>query len=83
MNENAERINGWAAMIGIIAAMGSYALTGDLIPGIWQNIRRNKMLILSATMLLGFILWSLSQEVDDDNDGPGGGLMQPVYAPTP
>ncbi len=36
MNERAERINGWAAMIGVIAAMGSYALTGDLIPGIWQ-----------------------------------------------
>ena len=35
MNENAERINGWAAMIGIVAAMGSYALTGQIIPGIW------------------------------------------------
>ena len=35
MNEKAERINGWAAMIGIMAAMGSHALTGDLIPGIW------------------------------------------------
>jgi len=35
MNENAERINGWAAMLGIVAAMGAYALTGDLIPGIW------------------------------------------------
>ena len=27
MNEKAERINGWAAMIGVIAAMGSYATT--------------------------------------------------------
>ena len=35
MNERAERINGWEAMIGVIAAMGSYALTGDLIPGLW------------------------------------------------
>ena len=35
MNERAERINGWAAMIGVIAAMGSYAVSGDLIPGIW------------------------------------------------
>ena len=32
MNENAERINGWAAMIGVIAAMGSYATTGQIIP---------------------------------------------------
>ena len=35
MNEKAERITGWAAMIGIIAAFGSYAVTGQLIPGIW------------------------------------------------
>ena len=35
MNERAERINGWAAMIGVIAAMGSYAITGQLIPGLW------------------------------------------------
>ena len=35
MNQNAERINGWAAMLGVIAAMGAYALTGDLIPGVW------------------------------------------------
>jgi hypothetical protein len=35
MNENAERINGWAAMLGIVAAMGAYALTGQLIPDIW------------------------------------------------
>ena len=35
MNERTERINGWAAMIGIIAAFGSYAVTGQIIPGIW------------------------------------------------
>ena len=35
MNERAERINGWAAMIGVIAAIGAYALTGDIIPGIF------------------------------------------------
>jgi len=35
MTEQAERINGWAAMIGIIAAIGSYASTGQIIPGIW------------------------------------------------
>ena len=36
MNEKAERINGWAAMIGVIAAMGSYATTGQIIPGLWR-----------------------------------------------
>jgi hypothetical protein len=35
MNERAERINGWAAMIGIVAAMGAYAFTGQIIPGVW------------------------------------------------
>ena len=35
MTPEAERFNGWAAMIGVIAAIGSYATTGQLIPGIW------------------------------------------------
>jgi hypothetical protein len=30
-----ERMNGRAAMIGIVAALGSYAVTGQIIPGIW------------------------------------------------
>jgi hypothetical protein len=33
--EKAERINGWAAMIGIVAAMGSYLSTGQIIPGVF------------------------------------------------
>lgn len=35
MNEKAERINGLAAMIGIVAALGAYATTGQIIPGLW------------------------------------------------
>lgn len=34
-NERAERANGRLAMLGVIAALGSYALTGQIIPGIW------------------------------------------------
>ena len=34
-NEKAELLNGRLAMLGVIAAIGAYALTGDLIPGIW------------------------------------------------
>jgi len=34
-NQKAERLNGRLAMLGVIAAIGSYALTGQLIPGIW------------------------------------------------
>ena len=36
MTPEAEKFNGWAAMVGIIAAFGSYlATTGQLIPGVW------------------------------------------------
>ena len=34
-NEKAEMLNGRLAMLGVIAAMGSYAVTGQIIPGIW------------------------------------------------
>ena len=30
----AERINGWAAMIGFWAAVGAYLTTGQIVPGI-------------------------------------------------
>ena len=34
-NEKAEKLNGRCAMMGIIAALGAYAVTGQIIPGIW------------------------------------------------
>lgn len=34
-NEKAEQLNGRFAMMGIIAALGAYAVTGQMIPGIW------------------------------------------------
>jgi hypothetical protein len=34
-NTNAEKLNGRFAMMGIIAALGAYAVTGQIIPGIW------------------------------------------------
>ncbi len=33
--EKAERWNGRAAMIGFVAAVGAYLITGQVIPGIW------------------------------------------------
>jgi len=33
--ELAERINGRIAMLGVVAAIGAYALTGQLIPGVF------------------------------------------------
>ena len=34
-NEKAEQLNGRLAMMGVIAAIGAYAVTGQLIPGLW------------------------------------------------
>jgi hypothetical protein len=34
-NEKAEMLNGRLAMLGVMAALGAYALTGQIIPGIW------------------------------------------------
>lgn len=34
-NERAEMLNGRLAMLGVIAALGAYALTGQIIPGVW------------------------------------------------
>ena len=33
--ENAERVNGQLAMIGFIAAIGSYIFTGQIVPGVF------------------------------------------------
>lgn len=33
-NEKAERLNGRLAMIGFVAAVGAYLVTGQIIPGI-------------------------------------------------
>ena len=34
-NERAEQLNGRVAMLGVIAAIGAYVTTGQLIPGIF------------------------------------------------
>ena len=33
--ETAEKINGRLAMLGVVAAMGAYAINNQLIPGLW------------------------------------------------
>ena len=34
MTPEAEKFNGWMAMIGFVAALGAYLTTGQIIPGI-------------------------------------------------
>jgi hypothetical protein len=34
-NERAEKLNGRLAMLGFLAAVGAYAVTGQIIPGIF------------------------------------------------
>ena len=34
-NEKAEKLNGRLAMLGVMAALGAYAITGQIIPGVW------------------------------------------------
>ena len=34
-NEKAEKLNGRLAMLGVMAALGAYAVTGQMIPGVW------------------------------------------------
>ena len=42
------------------------------------------MLVLAASLIGSFILWSVlfADEVDDEDDGPGGGMMIPVSVPS-
>ncbi len=44
----------------------------------------NQMLTLSSVLIFAWIIWALNQnDVDDDNDGPGGGMLQPVHVTNP
>ena len=38
MTPEAERFNGWAAMLGFVAAVGAYVTTGQIIPGWFQSL---------------------------------------------
>ena len=42
MTPEAEKFNGWMAMIGFVAAMGAYVTTGQIIPGVLKNLTKLK-----------------------------------------
>ena len=43
------------------------------------------MLVIAFSMIGGFIFAALLSDVDvdDDDNGPGGGMMIPAYVPSP
>ena len=43
----------------------------------------NDVLVIAASMVGGFIFAALLSDgnIDDDDNGPDGGLMQPAYVP--
>ena len=51
MTPEAERFNGWAAMLGFVAAVGAYATTGNIIPGIFQCLIKIQKRLQSNSMV--------------------------------
>jgi hypothetical protein len=42
------------------------------------------MLIISAMLLAGFIFWAafITDDIDDDDNGPDDGMLTPAYIPS-
>ena len=51
MTPEAEKFNGWAAMLGFVAAFGAYATTGQIIPGIFWALIHPLILAITSTLL--------------------------------
>ena len=91
MTPEAERFNGWAAMLGFVAAVGAYATTGQIIPGFVQMSDLSAsheispfLAILWCFYPIGILVFFelLMGSQDDDDDDQGGGIMTPVYQGT-
>ena len=77
MTPEAERFNGWAAMVGIIAAFGA---CNHRAINPWRLV--NDVLLIAASLIGGFIFASLlTEDVSDDDDHFDGGMMQPIQVP--
>ena len=83
----AEQLNGRLAMLGIVACIGAYLTTGQIIPGFVQMSELSAtheispfMAILWCFYPIGIVVFfSLMFSSDDDDDDEGGGIMTPVY----
>ena len=50
MTPEAERFNGWAAMLGFVAAVGAYVTTGQIIPGWFQALVITVLTVLKSNL---------------------------------
>ena len=87
----AEQLNGRLAMLGIVACIGAYLTTGQIIPGFVQMSELSAtheispfMAILQVFYPIGILIFFelLMGSQDDDDDDQGGGIMTPVYQGT-
>ena len=81
-NEKAEKLNGRAAMVGFVAAVGSYLATGHFDSQVYgeRNVTHSGNKV-STGRVQSFCSLLTDGNVDDDDNGPGGGLMTPAYSP--
>ena len=83
-----EQMNGRLAMVGFVAAIGSYLVTGDIIPGLlW--LMTDFQLAVFFPYIVFFLVFGvlyaaglISGPDDHDDDWPDDGMMIPAYAPT-
>ena len=81
MTPEAERFNGWAAMLGFVAAIGAYITTGQIIPGHFLMTEFQAALLFPFIPVGIYLLMEYLLDKPDDDDDQGGGMMIPAYAP--
>ena len=82
--KEAELANGRWAMIGVVAALGTYAFTGQILPGVFWVMSEVQLALLFPYIpfLIVLVFYALLETEDDDNEPPDKGIMQPSYAPS-
>ncbi len=87
----AEQLNGRLAMLGIVACIGAYLTTGQIIPGFVQMSELSATHEISPFMAILWVFYPIGILIffellmgsqDDDDDDQGGGIMSPVYQGT-
>ena len=87
----AEQLNGRLAMLGIVACIGAYLTTGQIIPGFVQMSELSATHEISPLMAILWVFYPIGILIffellmgsqDDDDDDQGGGIMTPVYQGT-